>query len=74
MAAAVLAGVGFQATSLGTSIPAQSLAAAIKRVRPSLFWLSVATFHLPQRSPKTAVQLQIAAPLLALNLLSGDEP
>jgi methanogenic corrinoid protein MtbC1 len=41
MAAAVLRDVGFQATSLGSSIPFASHIAAIEQIRPMLFWLSV---------------------------------
>ena len=41
MAELVLREVGFQATSLGTSIPFTSLVRAVAETRPKLFWLSV---------------------------------
>ncbi len=41
MAELVLRGCGFQATSLGPSIPVASLVAAVHQLRPKLFWLSV---------------------------------
>lgn len=41
MAELVLRDVGFQATSLGVSIPFSSLTKAIQQNRPKLFWLSV---------------------------------
>jgi DNA-binding transcriptional MerR regulator len=42
MAEIVLRDCGFQATSLGTSIPFESLVRAVYEVRPTLFWLSAA--------------------------------
>lgn len=42
MAEIVLRDSGYQATSLGTAIPFESLAQAIHELRPTLFWLSVA--------------------------------
>lgn len=48
MAEILLRDVGFQATSLGTSIPFDSLAQAIHELRPTLFWLSVA--HIPDEA------------------------
>jgi hypothetical protein len=41
MAELVLRDAGFRATSLGTSIPADSLARAVRDARPDVFWLSV---------------------------------
>lgn len=41
MAELVLREVGFQATSLGNSIPFASLIKAVEKTRPHLFWLSV---------------------------------
>jgi DNA-binding transcriptional MerR regulator len=41
MAELVLRDCGYQATSLGTSIPFDSLVRAVQEVRPTLFWLSV---------------------------------
>jgi methanogenic corrinoid protein MtbC1 len=41
MAELVLRDVGFQATSLGVSIPFSSLTSAIQQNRPKVFWLSV---------------------------------
>ncbi|HWB12978.1 MAG TPA: helix-turn-helix domain-containing protein [Pirellulales bacterium] len=41
MAELVLRDCGFQATSLGPSIPVASLIAAVHQLRPKLFWLSV---------------------------------
>lgn len=41
----VLAEAGFQASSLGTSIPFASLITAVQQIRPSLFWLSVSYIH-----------------------------
>jgi excisionase family DNA binding protein len=41
MAELVLRDCGFQATSLGPSIPVASLVAAVHQLRPRLFWLSV---------------------------------
>jgi methanogenic corrinoid protein MtbC1 len=41
LAELVLRGAGFQASSLGQSIPFASLAKAIEELRPRLFWVSV---------------------------------
>jgi methanogenic corrinoid protein MtbC1 len=41
MAELVLRQSGFQATSLGTGIPFESLTRAVESTRPLLFWLSV---------------------------------
>lgn len=41
MAELVLRQSGFQATSLGTGIPFESLTRAVEAIRPRLFWLSV---------------------------------
>lgn len=40
MAEVVLRDCGYQATSLGTSIPFASLTRAVEQLRPALFWLS----------------------------------
>lgn len=45
MAEIVLRDSGYQATSLGTGIPFDSLVRAIHELRPTLFWLSAA--HIP---------------------------
>ncbi len=42
MAEIVLRGCGYQATSLGTGIPFDSLARAVRELRPTVFWLSAA--------------------------------
>jgi MerR family transcriptional regulator, light-induced transcriptional regulator len=42
MAEIVLRDCDFQATSLGTGIPFDSFAQAVREIRPTLFWLSVA--------------------------------
>ena len=41
MVALTLMELGWQATSLGTSLPIETLAVACKRQRPNLLWLSV---------------------------------
>ncbi len=41
MAELVLREAGFNATSLGTSIPFESLVTAVQDTRPNLFWLSI---------------------------------
>lgn len=48
MAELVLRDSGYQATSLGTAIPFDSLVQAIHELRPTLFWLSVA--YIPDES------------------------
>lgn len=48
MAELVLRESGFDATSLGTSIPFASLTKAIDETRPDVFWLSVS--HIPQEN------------------------
>lgn len=49
MAETSMAHVGWRAQSLGTMLPAETLAAAIAANKPALFWLSVSTFESKSR-------------------------
>ena len=60
MAEVVLRSVGWQATSLGTNLPAETLMQSISETRPRLFWLSV-SFIADESSFVAAVNSVFAA-------------
>lgn len=67
----VLRDVGWQARSLGSSIPFDSLSAAIREHRPQLFWLSVSYIHDRERFVQQFAELRSVAAENSTNFVAG---